>query len=210
MPPIVLAGGAMVCTDHSTDQPPDPHRRSSDQGLTEVGFSDYPSEDGYDHQLLSLLCLQKRIMRAVVQRVSKASVAVAGTEVGAIGPGLLVLLGIHRQDHDREADRLADKIVNLRIFADQNDKMNRSLLDLHGEMLIVSQFTLYGDCRKGRRPGYSEAAPPDCAKLLFNRFVDAVNRLGIKTATGRFQATMDVSLINDGPVTLLLDTSGSL
>lgn len=145
-------------------------------------------------------------MRTVVQRVSRASVSVAGENIGAIGRGLVVLLGIHRHDTVRESDWLADKIVHLRIFADQDGKMNRSLADLGGEMLIVSQFTLYADCRKGRRPGYSEAAPPDLAEPLYHRFVQAINNLGIKTATGRFQAAMEVSLTNDGPVTVLVDT----
>ncbi len=129
--------------------------------------------------------------------------------LGAIGRGVVVLLGIHRHDSERECDRLAEKIVNLRIFPDQHGKMNRSLADINGEMLIVSQFTLYGDCRKGRRPGYSEAASPDRAEALYDRFIGAVERLGITAATGRFQAAMAVSLINDGPVTLLLDSAGT-
>lgn len=129
--------------------------------------------------------------------------------LGAIGRGVVVLLGIHRHDSERECDRLAEKIVNLRIFPDQHGKMNRSLADLNGEMLIVSQFTLYGDCRKGRRPGYSEAASPDRAEALYDRFIGAVERLGITAATGRFQAAMEVSLTNDGPVTLLLDSAGT-
>ncbi len=148
-------------------------------------------------------------MRAVVQRVSSAGVTEAGATLGAIGRGVVVLLGVHRYDSERDCDRLAEKIVHLRIFPDQHGKMNRSLADLQGEMLIVSQFTLYGDCRKGRRPGYSEAAPPDRAEALYNRFVETIDRLGIATATGRFQATMDVSLTNDGPVTLLLDSTGT-
>jgi D-aminoacyl-tRNA deacylase len=148
-------------------------------------------------------------MRAVVQRVSSACVTEAGRTIGAIGSGVVVLLGVHRHDSERECDRLAEKIVHLRIFPDENGKMNCSLADLHGEMLIVSQFTLYGDCRKGRRPGYSEAAPPDYAEGLYNRFVEAVGRLGIATSTGRFQATMEVSLTNDGPVTLLIDSAGT-
>jgi D-tyrosyl-tRNA(Tyr) deacylase len=148
-------------------------------------------------------------MRAVVQRVSSAAVSEAGKALGAIGRGVVVLLGIHRHDSEHECDRLAEKIVNLRIFPDQHGKMNRSLADIDGEMLIVSQFTLYGDCRKGRRPGYSEAASPDRAEALYDRFIGAVERLGITTATGRFQAAMAVSLTNDGPVTLLLDSTGT-
>ena len=145
-------------------------------------------------------------MRAVIQRVRRASVAVDGAVVGEIAQGVLVLLGIHSADSDREIAWMADKIVHLRIFADDEGKMNRSLLDIRGEMLIVSQFTLYGDCRKGRRPGYATAAPPDIAEPLYRLFVQQVNRIGITTATGRFGAMMDVELVNDGPVTLLLDS----
>ena len=148
-------------------------------------------------------------MRAVLQRVSRASVAVEGSQIGSINQGLVVLLGIHRRDTPREVDWLVDKILNLRIFPDQEGKMNRSLTELRAEMLIVSQFTLYGDCRKGRRPGYSEAAPPNVAEPLYKQFVDKVETFGVKTATGRFQALMEVSLINDGPVTILLDSDKS-
>lgn len=146
-------------------------------------------------------------MRAVLQRVSHASVHVDNQEIGAIGPGLLVLLGMHRNDTGQELDWMCEKIVNLRIFADQDGKMNKSLADIDGEMLIVSQFTLYGDCRKGRRPGYSDAAPPEQAEALYMQFIKEIRRRGIKTATGRFQAMMQVSLVNDGPVTLLLDSA---
>ena len=145
-------------------------------------------------------------MRAVVQRAARASVSVAGKVTGAIGPGLVVFLGIRTGDSDREIDWMADKIINLRIFPDADDKMNRSLQDTGGEMLIVSQFTLYGDCRKGRRPGYSTAAPPEIAEPVYQQFVQAVQRHNIRTGTGVFQATMEVELINDGPVTLLLDS----
>lgn len=147
-------------------------------------------------------------MRAVVQRVSKAAVSVGGQQVGAIGPGLVVLLGIHRNDGKHELVWMAEKLINLRIFPDENGKMNRSLAELNQEMLIVSQFTLYGDCRKGRRPGYSEAAPPDRAEELYNTFVEEIRRRGVETATGQFQAMMEVSLVNDGPVTLLVDSAG--
>ncbi|MBU0947010.1 MAG: D-tyrosyl-tRNA(Tyr) deacylase [Proteobacteria bacterium] len=146
-------------------------------------------------------------MRAVVQRVSKASVTVDTQISGEIGAGLLVLLGVHRDDGENEVKWLVDKIINLRIFADDAGKMNRSLLDTGGAMLIVSQFTLYGDCRKGRRPGYSTAAPPDKADALYQRFVSEVEQRNIRTACGQFQAHMAVDLINDGPVTLLLDSS---
>lgn len=148
-------------------------------------------------------------MRSVVQRVNRARVTVDKELVGTIGPGVVVLLGIHTDDGEKEARWMADKILNLRIFEDKNGLMNRSLLDVGGEMLIVSQFTLYGDCRKGRRPGYSSAARPERAEPLYEHFVQTVKQLGITTATGRFQAMMQVELVNDGPVTLLLDSSGT-
>lgn len=146
-------------------------------------------------------------MRAVIQRVSRAGVTVDEEEVGAIGHGLLILLGIHRDDQEADLHWLVDKIVNLRVFADEAGKMNRSLLDTGYAMLIISQFTLYGDCRKGRRPGYSSAAGAEQAETLYQCFIKAVQKHGIRTATGRFQATMAVELVNDGPVTLLLDSA---
>lgn len=145
-------------------------------------------------------------MRAVVQRVSQASVRVDGQICGAIGPGLLVLLGVGKNDSEQDAVLLADKIVNLRIFDDEQGLMNRSLLEVQGEMLVVSQFTLFGDCRKGRRPSYSTAAPPAEAASLYERFIREIRTKQITVATGKFQAMMDVTLINNGPVTLLLDT----
>ena len=145
-------------------------------------------------------------MRAVVQRVSQASVQVDGQICGAIGPGLLVLLGVGKNDSEQDAVLLADKIVNLRIFDDEQGLMNRSLLEVQGEMLVVSQFTLFGDCRKGRRPSYSTAAPPAEAASLYERFIREIRTKQITVATGKFQAMMDVTLINNGPVTLLLDT----
>jgi D-tyrosyl-tRNA(Tyr) deacylase len=148
-------------------------------------------------------------MRSVVQRVSRAQVTVDEETVGSIGPGLVVLLGIHADDSENEAQRLADKIINLRIFEDDKGLMNRSLLDTGGEMLIVSQFTLYGDCRKGRRPGYSAAARPEKAEPLYQHFIRLVQLAGVRTATGKFQAMMQVELVNDGPVTLLLDSAGN-
>lgn len=148
-------------------------------------------------------------MRSVVQRVSRAQVTVEGEPVGVIGPGVLVLLGIHADDSEKEAQRLADKIVNLRIFEDDKGLMNLSLQDTGGEMLVVSQFTLYGDCRKGRRPGYSSAARPEKAEPLYRHFVRLGQQAGVRTATGRFQAMMQVELVNDGPVTLLLDSAGN-
>ena len=146
-------------------------------------------------------------MRAVVQRVSRAAVTVDQNQIGAIGHGLLVLLGIHRDDQQTDLDWLVDKVVHLRVFADEVGKMNRSLLDTGYAMLIISQFTLYGDCRQGRRPGYSAAARPEQAEALYEDFIKAVQRHGIQTATGRFQAEMAVELVNDGPVTLLLDSA---
>lgn len=145
-------------------------------------------------------------MRAVVQRVSQASVRVDGQICGAIGPGLLVLLGVGKNDSEQDAVLLADKIVNLRIFDDEQGLMNRSLLEVQGEMLVVSQFTLFGDCRKGRRPSYSTAAPPAEAASLYERFIREIRTKQITLATGKFQAMMDATLINNGPVTLLLDT----
>ncbi|MGQ9484944.1 MAG: D-aminoacyl-tRNA deacylase [Desulfosoma sp.] len=145
-------------------------------------------------------------MRAVVQRVSQASVEVQGQQVGAIGFGLLVLLGVGRKDTEADARYLADKIVHLRIFADDEGKLNRSVLETGGAVLAVSQFTLWGDCRKGRRPSFVEAAPAEPARRLYETFVQAVKALGVPVATGVFQETMSVHLTNDGPVTLLLDS----
>ena len=146
-------------------------------------------------------------MRAVIQRVSRAAVTVDQEQIGAIGPGLVVLLGIHREDHESDRDWLVDKIVHLRIFEDGEGKMNWSLLDTGGAMLIVSQFTLYGECRKGRRPGSTQAARPEQAEFLYESFIRAVGKYNIQTATGRFQAAMAVELVNDGPVTMLLDSA---
>jgi len=145
-------------------------------------------------------------MRAVVQRVTEACVRVAGKTCGAIGPGLLVLLGAGRTDSEKDAELLAEKIVNLRIFDDDQGLMNRSLLDTGGAMLVVSQFTLFADCLKGRRPSYSAAAPPQEAEPLYEYFIARVRERNVPVATGTFQAMMDVSLTNNGPVTLLLDT----
>ena len=146
-------------------------------------------------------------MRAVIQRVKESMVSVDGREVGRIGHGMLVLLGVHRLDTDAGVKELARKISHLRIFEDAGGKMNRSLLDTGGGMLVVSQFTLYGDCRKGRRPSFVEAAPPALAERLYNCFVNRVRQKGIVVKTGRFRAMMAVSLVNDGPVTLILDST---
>ena len=145
-------------------------------------------------------------MRAVIQRVKRSSVSVDSEIIGKIGSGLLVLLGVSREDEIKDADYLADKIPNLRIFEDENAKMNRSLLETGGEMLVVSQFTLIGDCRKGRRPSFTKAAGPDKAKQLYEYFVSQVKLKGVKVKTGQFRAVMDVSLINDGPVTLIVES----
>ncbi len=145
-------------------------------------------------------------MRAVVQRVSQAQVTVAGEVTGRIERGLLVLLGVATGDTDQDAQQMAQKAVELRIFEDDAVKMNRSLLEAGGALLVVSQFTLLGDCRKGRRPSFIEAAPPEEAERLYQVFVEAAKKLGARVETGRFRAHMDVSLVNDGPVTILLDT----
>jgi len=145
-------------------------------------------------------------MRAVVQRVKRAEVRVDGEVVGRIGPGVVVLLGVGKEDSQAAGEALAEKITNLRIFDDDQGKMNRSLKEAGGQVLCVSQFTLYGDCRKGRRPSYDQAAPPDLALPLFEEFVESLRNRGVATETGRFRAMMDVELVNDGPVTLLLDS----
>ena len=145
-------------------------------------------------------------MRAVVQRVSKASVAVGDEEVGRIGPGLLLLLGVSSNDGEEEARYIADKTLNLRIFPDSNGRFDRSALDIGAQILVVSQFTLYGDTRRGRRPSFTGAAPPEQASSLFERTVALIADSGLRVETGRFQAHMAVSLVNDGPVTIMLDS----
>ena len=146
-------------------------------------------------------------VRAVVQRVTSAAVTVGGVTVGAIGPGLLVLLGVGQGDGEAAALLLARKTAELRIFFDEAGRFNRSLLDAGGAALVVSQFTLYADTRKGRRPGFTDAAPPEVAAPLVERYANALRRLGVEVATGRFGAHMQVALVNDGPVTILLDTA---
>ena len=145
-------------------------------------------------------------MRAVVQRVSRARVTVEGNITGEIGTGLMILLGIGREDTSAIATSMAEKIANLRIFEDYERKMNRSLLDVKGNALIVSQFTLYGDARGQRRPSFIAAAPPEQAKKLYEEFAEALRRFGITVATGVFGAMMSVELVNEGPVTILLDS----
>lgn len=144
-------------------------------------------------------------MRAVVQRVSKAKVIVGDEVTGAIDDGVVVLLGVTDNDTEKDASYLVDKIANLRIFPDHQDKMNLSLLDIKGKALVISQFTLLGDCRKGRRPSYSHAAPPERANDLYELFIEKMKHI-LPVASGRFQAMMDVHLVNNGPVTLLLDS----
>ena len=145
-------------------------------------------------------------MRAVIQRTIRSSVTSEGTETGRIGAGLTVLLGVGRDDDEKDVVYTADKILNLRIFEDEEGKMNRSLLQKSGEMLVVSQFTLYGDVRHGRRPSFTAAAPPDSANRLYEEFVQYVEKQGVRVATGVFQTEMVVSLDNHGPVTILLDS----
>ena len=145
-------------------------------------------------------------MLAVIQRVTAAEVRIDDKIVGQIGPGLLVLLGVSRSDDEKDADYLSDKIVHLRILEDEEGKMNRSLIETGGEIMVVSQFTLLGDCRKGRRPSFVEAAPAKTAEGLYEYFVGQLKSKGIPVATGRFQAKMAVSLVNDGPVTLILES----
>ena len=146
-------------------------------------------------------------MRACIQRVSEADVTVAGDVTGRIGKGMLVLLGVGTADSTTEVEWIAEKLVNLRIFEDEAGKMNRSLVDVGGAMLVVSQFTLFGDARKGRRPSFIGAAPPELAEGLYDDFVALVRAFGVDVATGVFRAHMDVRLVNDGPVTLWLDTN---
>jgi D-tyrosyl-tRNA(Tyr) deacylase len=145
-------------------------------------------------------------MRAVLQRVSSARVLVEGSVTGEIGPGLVLLLAVGREDTAATAASMAEKIVNLRIFGDDQGKMNRSLLDTGGAVLAVSQFTLYGDARGQRRPSFIQAAPPEQGKALYEEFVHAVQALGVRVATGVFQTHMSVEIVNDGPVTILLDS----
>lgn len=145
-------------------------------------------------------------MRAVVQRASEASVSVLGEIVGRIGPGLVILLGVGKTDTEEDADLLVDKVIHLRVFPDDAGQMNRSALDVGGGLLVISQFTLMGDARRGRRPSYVEAAAPEEAERLYNHFVERLRPSGLEVATGVFRAMMDVALVNQGPVTILLDS----
>jgi D-aminoacyl-tRNA deacylase len=146
-------------------------------------------------------------MRAVVQRVSRAKVTVGQLTTGQIGIGLLVLLGVGQQDTEQDCIYLAEKIAGLRIFEDEDGKMNRSVQDVGGSMLVVSQFTLYGDVRRGRRPSFDEAAPPEPARKLYELFVERIRAAGLRCETGKFQEMMQVELVNEGPVTILLDST---
>ncbi|MEE9144263.1 MAG: D-aminoacyl-tRNA deacylase [Candidatus Binatia bacterium] len=145
-------------------------------------------------------------MRLLLQRVKRAEVSIDGAEISNIGPGLCLFVGISKGDTIENADYLAEKTINLRIFEDEAGKFNRSILEINGEILIVSEFTLYGDCSKGRRPSFNQAAPPDEAEMLYNYFVQKVKDFGLNVATGKFQEKMDVSILNDGPVTFILDS----
>ena len=145
-------------------------------------------------------------MRAVVQRVKEGKIEVDGDVVGAIDKGLLVYLGVGKDDTETDVEFIADKLVNLRIFADETDKMNLGVIEVSGEILLVSQFTLYGDCRKGRRPGFDLAGEPETAEVLYEKTIEAIGQKGAPVETGVFAAHMDVSSVNDGPVTFLLDS----
>jgi D-tyrosyl-tRNA(Tyr) deacylase len=147
-----------------------------------------------------------KIMRAVVQRVKRAEVRVEGQTVGRVAAGLLVLVGVEKADTREDGEALAERIGNLRIFDDEQGRMNQSLLETGGSLLCVSQFTLLGDCRKGRRPSYDQAAPSEMARELYEAFLESLRALNIQVETGQFQAMMEVELVNDGPVTLLLDS----
>ena len=150
--------------------------------------------------------IQEQNVRAVVQRVLEASVSIREKTTGQIGKGILIFVGVGQEDNLEDAHTLAEKIVHLRIFPDADDKMNRSVLDVEGGILVISQFTLLGDCRKGRRPSYASAAPPEQAKALYEAFVEEVRHYTASVETGQFQEMMQVHLVNDGPVTLLMDS----
>jgi D-tyrosyl-tRNA(Tyr) deacylase len=159
---------------------------------------------------VSILCGGKEIMRLVIQRVKEARVKIREETVGEIGRGLLVFLGIQTEDTKADVDYLVEKIIHLRIFQDGDQKFNLSVTDIGGAMLVVSQFTLLGDCRKGRRPSFSDSAPPATAQILYEIFIEKVRQSGIAVACGRFQEMMDVHLVNEGPVTFILDSRKNL
>ncbi len=144
-------------------------------------------------------------MKALIQRVKKASVTINSQLYSQIGTGMLVLLGVEKGDTEENAELLAKKLANLRIFEDENQKMNKSILDIKGEMLVVSQFTLCGDCKKGTRPSFDKSAPPEMAEALYEKFIENIKEYTISVQTGKFRAMMDVSLVNDGPVTFMVE-----
>lgn len=144
-------------------------------------------------------------MKALVQRVKQASVTIDGQLYSSINSGMLILLGVEKTDESENAQKLAEKLINLRIFEDENEKMNKSILDINGEILVVSQFTLAGDCKKGTRPSFDKAAPPEKANSLYEYFVEKISQFGLNVQTGKFQAMMDISLINRGPVTFMVE-----
>lgn len=159
------------------------------------------------HVCWSSFCiLRESSVKTVIQRVKQASVWITHREVAKIGQGLLILVGIENSDTEKDVEWMAEKCIHLRIFENENGKMDNSVLDRDGEILIVSQFTLLGDCRKGRRPDFTQAAPIEKAKMLYEKFVEEIRKRGIRTETGIFQAQMEVHLVNDGPVTLILDS----
>jgi D-tyrosyl-tRNA(Tyr) deacylase len=147
-------------------------------------------------------------VRVVLQRVSRASVTVRNTVTGKIGAGIVILLGIREEDTENDVRWMAEKCLNLRIFEDDTGKLNKSLLDIRGDILVISQFTLYGDCRKGRRPSFTEAASPDRAEMLYQSFVDRLRKLNLRVETGIFAAKMRVEIHNEGPVTMIIDSIG--
>ena len=156
--------------------------------------------------MYNITSIRIKTMRAIIQRVKEARVEVEGEVVGRIGEGMLILLGAGKDDTEEDAEYLAEKILTLRIFEDAEGKMNLSLTDTGGEVLVVSQFTLYGDCRKGRRPSFDKAAPPELAEELYELFAREIRERGVNVETGKFRAMMDVHLVNWGPVTLMLDS----
>jgi len=156
--------------------------------------------------MYNITSIQIKTMRAIIQRVKEARVEVEGEVVGRIGEGMLILLGAGKDDTEVDAEYLAEKILTLRIFEDTESKMNLSVTDTGGSVLVVSQFTLYGDCRKGRRPSFDKAAPPELAEELYELFVRELRERGVNVETGKFRAMMDVHLVNSGPVTLMLDS----